>query len=162
MFQNDTKKNSIKLYVKRVFIMDDCENLLPEYLRFLKGVVDSEDLNLNVSRELLQETSTMRLIKRNLTKKAIEMFNEISQDEEKYAKFYSAYSKFIKLGIHEDNKNREKLSKLLRFSHSNKPDEEISLETYVSNMKEDQNKIYFISGQSKEIVDNSPCVEKLK
>ena len=164
MFQtrDNDKNNSIKLYVNRVFIMDNCEKLLPDYLKFLKGVVDSEDLNLNVSREILQETKVMKLIKRTLTKKAISMFEEISKDKDKFNKFYESYNKFIKLGVHEDSKNRDRLSKLLRFQHSNMKEELIGLEEYVSNMKEGQDKIYYISGESIEIVDNSPFVEKLK
>ena len=164
MFQTreNDKNNSIKLYVKRVFIMDNCDKLLPDYLKFLKGVVDSEDLNLNVSREILQETNVMKVIKSTLTKKAISMFEEISQDKDKFNKFNENYGKFIKLGIHEDSKNRERLSKLLRFQHSNTKDELIGLEEYVSNMKEGQDKIYYISGESVDIVDNSPFVEKLK
>ena len=164
MFQTreNDKNNSIKLYVKRVFIMDNCDKLLPDYLKFLKGVVDSEDLNLNVSREILQETNVMKVIKSTLTKKAISMFEEISQDKDKFNKFNENYGKFIKLGIHEDSKNRERLSKLLRFQHSNMKDELIGLEEYVSNMKEGQDKIYYISGESVDIVDNSPFVEKLK
>lgn len=156
------KKKNIKLYVKRIFIMDDCDDLVPEWLKFMKGIVDSNDIPLNVSRELLQQNHILRQIKKVIVKKSIELITELSEDTEKYLKFYESYSKMLKLGVHEDNRNRDKLAKLLRFYSSNKPDEYVSLDEYVSEMKENQENIYFITGQNKQALSCSPFIEKLK
>ncbi|MEA3240649.1 MAG: molecular chaperone HtpG [Pseudomonadota bacterium] len=156
------KKSGMQLYVKRIFIMDNCEELMPAYLRFIKGVVDSADLSLNVSREILQHDRLMTMIRKNLVKKVLGNLKEmLEKDREKYLKFWQAFGAVLKEGIHYDFENQEALKELLLFAGT-KGDEFTTLKEYCSRMPEDQKEIYYITGSSREMLANSPHLEALK
>lgn len=152
-------KSGVKLYVKRVFITDDDKELLPSYLRFVRGIIDSEDLPLNVSREILQQNRILATIKSASTKKIISEIEALQKDEEKYAKFYKEFGRCIKEGVYSDFENKEKLLELLRFQSSKSEGKEISFKTYKERMKESQKAIYYLQGEDLELLKNSPLLE---
>ncbi len=162
---NRDQRHGIKLYVRRVFIMDDAEQLMPGYLRFVRGIVDSNDLPLNVSREILQQNKMIDAIRSNAVKKMLGLFSDLaSKEPEKYATFWNEFGRVLKEGIAEDHSNREALAKLLRFAStaSGSETQDVSLETYVARMKEGQDKIYYIIADSYAAAANSPLLEIFK
>ena len=154
--------SGIKLHVKRVFVMDDCEALLPEYLRFVRGVVDSDDLPLNVSREVLQQDRLVGQIKKQVTKKVLAMIEELAEErDEDYLTFWGDFGKVLKEGIHSDFSNKDRIAKLLRYQSSTQ-EGQTSLAAYVERMPEGQESIYYISGPDADFLQNSPHIEGLK
>ena len=159
LFETKKKRNNIKWYVQSVFIMDDCDELMPEWLNSVKGAVDSEDLPLNISRETLQQNKILRVIKKNWVRKCLEMFAKITEKKDDYKKFYEQFGKCLKLGVHEDSTNRVKIAELLRYQTSKSGDEFISPKEYVDRMKEGQNDIFYITGESVAAVSSYPFLE---
>ncbi len=154
------RKHGMQLYCKRVFIMDDCKELLPEYLGFVQGVVDAPDLNLNVSREILQEDRLVRNIKKNLVK---QIFGTLEgMEKERYEEFFSEFGQALKAGIPTDFENKERLAALLRYKTTKSGDKYVSLDEYIENMKEDQKEIYYLTGENITSLMNSPLLESLK
>lgn len=163
LFDGQSKRNTdMKLYVRRVFITDQFDELIPEYMKFMRGVIETDDVPLNLSRELLQQNKTIKLIGKNIVKKALDMFVNISNDADKFRTFYEQYSKNIKLGVHEDSVNREKLTTLLRYETSKSDGDLISLDEYLDNMQEGQTNIYYMTGESVTSLQNSPFVQHFK
>ncbi|MBK6355664.1 MAG: molecular chaperone HtpG [Betaproteobacteria bacterium] len=155
-------RHGIKLYVRRVFIMDDAEQLMPLYMRFVRGVVDSSDLPLNVSREILQQSKDIDGIRSGCTRKVLGMLDDLAEnDKEKYAKFWEAFGSVLKEGVGEDHANKEKIAGLIRFAstHNDTPEQNVSLADYIGRMKEGQEKIYFVTADTFNAAKNSPHLE---
>jgi molecular chaperone HtpG len=163
MFSNDAKKNNIKLYCRKIFIMDDCKDLVPEWMSFVYGVVDCDDLQLNVSREMLQQNKVMKIIKKQLIKKILEMVEDLISDDDKskFKTFYETYSKNLKLGVYEDSDNRSKFAKCLRYYSSKSDTDMTSFDSYIERMPENQKEIYYIAGDNLKSVKQSVFLEKL-
>ena len=159
-FFTPDRKHGIQLYSRRVFIMDNCRELIPDYLRFVKGVVDAPYLNLNVSREILQQDKLVKNIQKNIVKKVLDHLKEM--DEEAYGKFYQEFGMVLKEGIHSDWENKDRIADLARYKTTRSEDKNISLKEYVENMKADQKEIYYMTGDNLSTLMNSPHLEKLK
>jgi len=159
MFYREFKKG-VQLYVKRVFIMDDCEELVPNYLRFIKGVVDSEDLSLNISREILQQNRQIRVMRKRVVRKVLDTLTELKKDKpEEFVKFWNEFGKVLKEGLFEDVANQEKLFEVCMFETTNSEDEDTTLGDYVDRMKTDQETIYYMTGETRLVIENSPHLE---
>ncbi|MDB4935053.1 MAG: Chaperone protein HtpG [Labilithrix sp.] len=159
------KQRGVRLFVKRVLVMDDCDAVLPQWLRFARGLVDSDDLPLNVSRELLQDSSTLRTIKKAVTRKVVDLLDEVAKDKpEDYKTFWTTFGRILKEGIVVDGEWKERLAKLTRWAStsSSSADELFSLEQYVERMKEGQDAIYYVTGESRDLLLGSPYLEALK
>ncbi len=154
------RKHGIQLYCKRVFIMDDCKELMPEYLRFVRGVVDAADLNLNISREILQQDRLVRNIRKNLVKKVLDLLTNMEKED--YEKFYNEFGQVLKEGIHSDWDNKDKIAGLIRYKTTKSDGKYVGLKEYVKNMKPDQDAIYYITGENMATLMNSPHLEALK
>ncbi len=155
-----TRRHGIQLYCRRVFIMEDCKELIPEYLRFIRGVVDAPDLNLNISREILQQDALVRNIRKNLVKKILDTLEQM--DTETYTKFYDEFGAVLKEGIHTDWQNRDKIISLVRYKTTRSEGKWVSLKDYAANMPPDQKDIYYITGENIAVMINSPHLEILK
>lgn len=162
LWETQKKTTGIKLMVKKVFITDECTDIVPEWLGFLKGVVDCDDLPLNISREMLQKNRIVNTIRKNLIKKALKLFKDLQEDKEKYETFLKNFGKNIKLGIHEDNENRDKLCKLLRFYTTKSGDKTTSFDDYITRMAEGQKNIYYITGDNLQAMKESPFLERFQ
>ncbi|MEX1348622.1 MAG: molecular chaperone HtpG [Desulfobacterales bacterium] len=157
---NPESKHGVHLYCKRIFIMDDCKELMPEYFRFVKGVVDAPDLNLNVSREILQQDHLVRNIRRNLVKKLLDLLKNM--EPEKYEKFWEEFGAVLKVGVHSDFENKNKIADLLRYKTTKSDGKWQSLQQYVEGMPPNQKEIYYITGEKMSALINSPLLERLK
>ncbi|MCP4643988.1 MAG: molecular chaperone HtpG, partial [bacterium] len=162
LFTREAHKG-VQLYVKRVFIMDDCKELLPEYLRFVRGVVDSEDLSLNISREILQQNRQIQRMHKGLVNKVLDALKQMRDDEpDAYTTFWDAFGEVLKEGVYQDEDNKDALLELLRFESTHDPSTPVSLSEYVDRMPEGQDAIYFMTGETRALVENSPHLERFK
>ena len=162
VFERGVKQNNIKLYVRKVFVSDNSAVLCPEWLHFISGVIDTDDLPLNVSREILQENKVIKVIKKAVVKKSIDMLKSAMNDMDNYLKIYKTYQKNIKLGVYEESGDRERVSDLLMFYSANSPDKMITFDDYITAMNENQKHIYYISGDNMDILKTSPFLDRFK
>jgi len=162
VFERGVTQNNIKLYVRKVFVSDNSAVLCPEWLHFISGIVDTDDLPLNVSREILQENKVIKVIKKAVVKKSIDMLKSAMNDMDNYLKIYKTYQKNIKLGVYEESGDRERVSDLLMFYSSNSPDKMITFDDYITSMNENQKHIYYIAGDNMDILKTSPFLDRFK
>ena len=162
VFERGVKQNNIKLYVRKVFVSDNSTVLCPEWLHFISGVVDTDDLPLNVSREMLQENKVVKVIKKAVVKKSIDMLRSAMNDMDNYKNIYNTYQKNIKLGVYEESGDRERVSDLLMFYSANHPDKMITFDDYITTASENQKSIYYISGDNIDILKSSPFLDRFK
>jgi len=162
VFERGVTQNNIKLYVRKVFVSDNSAVLCPEWLHFISGIVDTDDLPLNVSREILQENKVIKVIKKAVVKKSIDMLKSAMNDMDNYLKIYKTYQKNIKLGVYEESGDRERVSDLLMFYSANSPDKMITFDDYITSMNENQKHIYYIAGDNMDILKTSPFLDRFK
>ena len=160
VFERGVKQNNIKLYVRKIFVSDNSAVLCPEWLHFISGIVDTDDLPLNVSREILQENKVIKVIKKAVVKKSIDMLKSSMNDMDNYTKMYKTYQKNIKLGVYEESGDRERVADLLMFYSANSPDKMITFDDYITSMNENQKHIYYIAGDNMEILKSSPFIDR--
>ena len=162
VFERGVKQSNIKLYVRKIFITDRSESLCPEWLHFISGMIDTDDLPLNISREMLQENKVIKILKKAIIKKSIDMLKNAMNEMDTYKKIYETYHKNIKLGVYEETNDRERIADLLMYKSSENIDKEITLDDYITNAQDEQESIYYITGDDPKVIVDSPFLDRFK